>query len=412
MSKFFRVFLFLYTLQCIDCQITCEKAFSYMGCTTETEGNILQRGIVSDDAELNYISLVSCQLTEIQAESFEGLANLLTLDVSFNFLTTIQLGVLDNLNNVQTFNLSYNTITELPLGIFDQMTSLTSLDISNNQLSELVLGILDPMVYLRTLYLENNKLQGLPLGIFDKSRGLYEIDLSLNDMSTLPLGIFDSVPQIGIIDMTSSNFNDMPSGIFDENKALKELYLSSNGITVIPDLHFNDLTHLSLIDLSNNQLSQLADNTFARQTNLKYLNLSMNILIDATPVAYLQRLSTLDLSKNKLTYVPEFNTPSLKYLDISYNRITNFGSNVGMNIPRKLTTFKLHRNPWQCACLEQVLGILRRRRIAYEFSTYFNGKKPVCLVIKDKNNRCFRDNSKDQMLNTQYNAVLKKYPGV
>jgi Leucine-rich repeat (LRR) protein len=101
-------------------------------------------------------------------------------------------------------------------------------------------------------------------------------------------------------------------------------------LTKLPDkfanraIKFGDLTTLTTLDLSNNSLTQLPD-TFKNLTALTTLDLSNNSLTQL-PDAFenLTALTTLDLSNNPLTQLPGAfeNLTALTTLDLSNNSLT------------------------------------------------------------------------------------------
>lgn len=390
-------------------EFVCEKNANVVLCVADTANNILNRGIVSDDQDIQFASLSKCNIIDIEPQSFEGLVALENLDLSSNQLTSLKAGIFDNLAAVKYLNLSNNVIGEMAPQMFNQMTALDNIDLSNNQLIFIDGNVFEANVNLQAVKLSYNLFNGLPSEIFANTKNLGSVDLSHNDMSNLPDFIFEGLTALSHINLAYCNLVTLPTSIPAAN-ALTQLYLSGNSFTTISDNYFNDLGLLNVLDLSKNQISTLQENVFAALSSLKILNVSSNALNDLTPAASLPQLTTLDAAKNKINFLPMFNLPLVRYLDVSENRLTNFGTMVGMNIPKKLKTFRLHKNPWQCGCLEQVLTILRRKSISYEFSPFFEGKAPVCVIVKDKKAKCVRDNRNDEDLDLQYNNVIKKYP--
>lgn len=406
MLKILPFFVFILTA---NGEFVCEKNANVVSCVADTENNVLNKGIVSDDQEIQFASLSKCKIVDVEPQSFDGLVALENLDLSVNQLTSLKAGIFDNLNAVKYLNLSHNSIGDIAPQMFNQMTALDNIDLSNNQLIFIDGNVFEANTNLQSVKLSYNLFNGLPGEIFTNTKNLASIDLSHNDMSNLPDIIFEGLTALNHVNLAYSKLVTLPTSIPAEN-SLTQLYVAGNSITTVSDNYFNDFGLLNVLDLSKNQISTLQDNVFAALSSLKILNVSSNALNDLTPAASLQQLTTLDAANNKINFLPIFNLPLVRYLDVSGNRLTNFGTMVGMNIPKKLKTFRLHKNPWQCGCLEQALTILRRKSISYEFSPFFDGKVPVCVIVKDKKAKCVRDNRNDEDLDLQYNTVIKKYP--
>lgn len=387
----------------------------FTSCTTEDGAtNVLKPGDISDDPVKSQVSLRNCELINIELGGLGGLPALQILDISMNRLRNIRLGVLDNMHSLQMLNLSYNSIEALPLGLLDQMTDVKTIDLSHNKLVHIELGFLDPTQELTKLILAHNAIEGLPLGLFDKPAKIRHLDISYNKMDSLVLGIFDALKSVMRINLEYSEFSQMPSGIFDQSTELQYLYLSGNEISEIPERHFNDLKNLRYLDLSNNQLMELSNDVFSFLMNLKTLNLSMNQLSDINSIMPLPQINLLDVSSNRLQNLPEnfARKSTLKTLSISNNRFTNLGQ-LATIIPKGIKKMSINQNPWQCFCLEQIIRAFERRQINYKDDTYFEGKKPICVVINDKlTSRCLKDSNKDQQLYNTYMRAVKKYKNI
>ena len=118
-----------------------------------------------------------------------------------------------------------------------------------------------------------------------------------------------------------------------KEKELEALDLSSydlderEKLTIITDEVF-ELTHLKSLNLSHNRLSYLPD-FFANLPNLIFLYLSNNNLSKLPPsFTCLSNLSTLDLSENRLSSLPDFfgDIISLTTLDLRGNKLSSLPS--------------------------------------------------------------------------------------
>lgn len=241
----------------------------------------------------------------------------------------------------------YSARSELLCNIDITFLTCSSFD---DEINSLTKGIVSDNSEVQAIYLSNSKLSSVASDSFDGLPSLEVLDLSQNEIETLLLTTFESLNSVQVINMSYNNIIELPIGLFD------------------------NMISLTTLDISNNQLKNI------------------------TALANLPFLNTLDVSKNLVEDIPLLNLPELNSMDISNNRITNYGLGVGMNIPKKLSRFRLHNNPWQCGCLDQLLMILKRRKIQYAVKSYFNGEKPICVVLGDKVNRCIRDSSKNQQI--------------
>ena len=104
---------------------------------------------------------------------------------------------------------------------------------------------------------------------------------------------------------------------------LKHLFLGKNRIDKIQ--HLNHLTNLKVLDVQSNRLTSLSGDCFENLANLEELYLAHNAIgpdLEASQLAPLANLSTLDLSHNRLESLTPFAVlKKLEDLWISYNQI-------------------------------------------------------------------------------------------
>lgn len=108
-------------------KIVCPKCKSL-----SIKGNKLQKfpSVLSDTNTLEKLDLSENQITSIEDDAFDGLENLIELDLSFNLLQYLPTSI-GKLKKLKRLNLSGNDISSLPKE-FENLTSLESLDFNNN----------------------------------------------------------------------------------------------------------------------------------------------------------------------------------------------------------------------------------------------------------------------------------------
>ena len=129
-------------------------------------------------------------MNSLQADDFEGLSGLRTLNLIRVGLTTLPAGVFDQLGSLTRLSLTENMLTALPAGVFDQLSSLTTLYLAGNMLTALPAGVFAELSSLTTMELDRNPLSTLSAGMFTGLSSLTELDLYDIDLSTLPAGVF------------------------------------------------------------------------------------------------------------------------------------------------------------------------------------------------------------------------------
>ncbi|CAK1541014.1 unnamed protein product [Leptosia nina] len=351
---------------------------------------VLARGVVSDNNSTKEIDLSGCKISDVDYESFHRLPALTHLNLSQNLITRLKLGVLDGFKNLIHLDLSHNQLKTFPLGLFDQKPNLVYLDLSHNQLQALELGIFDPLSKLRFLDLSNNSLRGADIDpyIFDKSKRIKTLSFSTNDMSGAQDILLHAMTVLEKLDLEDCQLEELPAFALKSNMGtLKELNLSQNKLQEIRgDETFKHLTGLVSLNLTSNTIEMIGEAVFKPLNKLKVIALRDN-RIKQLPETVFQNmpLSNIDLSRNLIEFIPvnAFRGTKTKNLNLSSNRFTYLQDNFCLELRNSgafVNKFYFNDNPWQCACLRQLLNEVRRFDIVYN-NAKFDGQHPVCVEV-------------------------------
>ncbi|WP_235299665.1 TIR domain-containing protein [Portibacter marinus] len=165
---------------------------------------------------------------------------------------------------------------------------------------------------------------------------LIHLDLSHNSIHEISKDF-----GIGALQYFNLSNNNLKQITFQRNfPNLRELLLSNNKLETL-DLPFNNM--VTKVSLDGNQLESLNDINLPNSIQildlqhnllknvdfdklplrLLHLNLSRNLLSDYIEITKLVSLSTIDLSNNSLTTIPNFSKTQLKKVKLSNNNISN-----------------------------------------------------------------------------------------
>lgn len=211
---------------------------------------------------------------------------------------------------------------------------LEQLDLSSNRLDLISKEAFESLTRLEELNLSrnmlNNNLQSNSKALQYLSR-LKSLDLSMNGLSHDTAKLYlQSKPSLNQLKMTGNALTRLTHNLFKDNKGLSAVTIDDNLISVIDPGTFEPLSRLETLNLAKNNLANICDFNLRQ---VKHLNLSMNSVefFLTHEDDHMYSLEILDLSYNKLLHfpiVPKRN--HLKYLYLQYNMLGTLTSEVTM----------------------------------------------------------------------------------
>ncbi|VVC96999.1 unnamed protein product, partial [Leptidea sinapis] len=270
---------------------------------------------------LTSLSLSNNQISQLNSRAFTSLNHLLQLDLEGNYLTTI-------------------TSDSLP-------SSLTVLKVSNNFLYELSCDLVQNLPRLQILHIRHN-LISFELNdtcVSNKMKKLEKIDLSNNKINGYKDVFLFREVQVRQIILDLNELTFVPKFLVSNNR-IERVSLSYNKLSTVAREIFialkNSLEHL---EIEHNKLSYLPD-SLAQVLRLRHLSLAYNQLEESPQLP--SRIQTLSLAGNFLTSMPSalqaLEPGSIRYLDLSYNRISNLFSHEFRDWSTSLGTINLKGN--------------------------------------------------------------------
>ncbi|XP_037872935.1 chaoptin [Bombyx mori] len=267
--------------------------------------------------------------------SFQHRLQLKQLILDFNDFTAIPPFVMDS-GRLEKLSISYNKLSYVSDAMIHALKrDLERLELDYNEIA-ILSGSVKEMVRLKHLSLAYNHLEE----INDLPPNLYSLSLSGNFLLTFPVGLSTLSPaSLAYLDLGYNQISVLsPESFGVWSEALVTLNLKGNRITQLVAGSFPLTLPLRELVLSFNDLYYVDPNAFANLTMLQVLELSSTLFSGEFPVSsYFDNLTWLSLDNNNVHYVSSGdlqNFPSLQYLNLEFNKITEFPSEVTLTSDR------------------------------------------------------------------------------
>ena len=304
---------------------------------------------------LNVLILRENLIEKVTPFTFTGMDNLISIDLSKNYIRDIEPNVFNN-NYLNEVNMSSNLLKELEAETFVNLPILEILDLSHNNINNIQNGAFDAIPRLKRLYLNHNRLSSYKGDFFanmDNDTDLHTLDLSYNELTYLYPESFQYHPQLSMVNFAHNKFSFFPTQFIRNLKYLKSLKLDYNLIKTIDDEDFANLESLQDLDLSHNDLNTVSGTAFQNSSQLQRINLSHNRISDMKSDTFLGTIRLiLDLSYNNLSDIPRgmFQRPKvmrLQSIDLSYNKFNRIPVDVLQSQYFYLDVLKISHNDIQ-----------------------------------------------------------------
>ncbi|TRZ00082.1 hypothetical protein DNTS_004636 [Danionella cerebrum] len=334
-----------------------------------------------------------------------NLPHLTKLDLSFNYdlkryPTTIKLSPeFANLTSLRSLHIRGLVFQQIDNDTFESIYNLQNLTLLDMGTNFIVRATSDVFEHVRVIYLSENRLYpitvnraitkewndnlklspalpfmsesrrpdrsfNLPKYLIKPECYIYGrvLDLSRNNLFLISPQQFESYGNISCLNLSGNGFSTAPNGSeFTTLPDIKYLDLSFNKIDLAYDNAFQELQSLEVLDLSYNTHYFTVEgvthnfNFLKNLPSLKVLNISFNRIYTLTTKALQSKsLQELQFQNNNLgkmwrtkdrTYHRIFSLlTNLTHLDLAYNMIGTIPSLVFKNLPRSIQHLRLSHN--------------------------------------------------------------------
>lgn len=225
------------------------------------------------------LSLANCSIRSISSESFDGLSNVLTLNMENNFVRHIPAYAFTALNKSLAYmNFAANQLKHIDVSKTFAGLKLETLNLFNNSISSIT-GKLSDMKYLELLYLQNNLLHEVKVETFGNLTCLKVLDLFNNSIEHIEEGTFDNYVNLNKLHMGHNKVKHLPKGIFDDAISLSRLYIYANDIETLDETIFEKCKMLKWLEIQNNNLTKINRLSFTSDV-LEFIKLEYNNVSD------------------------------------------------------------------------------------------------------------------------------------
>ncbi|VDN50036.1 unnamed protein product [Dracunculus medinensis] len=208
----------------------------------------IPNGLFAELNKLETLLMIGCSLTKINNGTFQGLHNLIELDLRINLIDEIECGSFRASEKLRKLSLGGNYLNTTKNCTWNGLHELVSLDLGWNELA-----IIDNVSFT-------------PL-----SKSLTVLDLRHN---TKLNSLFIHLISLKELDLNTAKLNTIESDSFKyQANSLEKLDLSNNNLKTLPVDALKSLKHLKYLDLSSNKW--ICDdrlkkgNTWPSEKNLK-----------------------------------------------------------------------------------------------------------------------------------------------
>ncbi|KAK5863761.1 hypothetical protein PBY51_000767 [Eleginops maclovinus] len=237
----------------------------------------IKDGVFDNATNLVWVVLFQNQLDsdKIGKNVFSKLKHLDRLLLDRNELTRVP----PNLpNSIRDLRLGHNKISKIPSKSFEGMANLATLDLQANVIED-VGDVLKGLKTLTLLDMKKNKLRKIPDHLPERLQQLY---LDFNEIERVPAGFLNMNPKLLFVRLAHNKLTDkgLPSSVFNVS-TLVELDLSFNKLEKIPVVSRN----LENFYVQANKIKEFSLSSFCETTDMTNFSSLRMLRLDANEIS-------------------------------------------------------------------------------------------------------------------------------
>ncbi|XP_076301903.1 uncharacterized protein LOC143220034 [Lasioglossum baleicum] len=308
---------------CLTCSCSTTNDASIVNCNEKYLGNkdVLYSYLLMLDRALAFDKLIlsNNNIINLSEDLLKALKSLKSLDLSENWIENIHTRSFNDLYRLENLNFSKNNLATFDTSLLKALPTLLTLDLSYNHIHLIERTIDGTVTKVISLNLSHNNISQIPKNLFDSLSNLQYLDLSFNQIHSLEDIDLEYLHSLKVLHVNNNFLTSLDIRIFP--KSVIELFA---GYNLIKEIYYTPC-QIKVLNIEFNHISQIQSNITALK-ELHSLNISGNEISNFPKVSF-QNLKTLDLTCNKLAYIPEtlstINLPSLVEFNVSKNPIQN-----------------------------------------------------------------------------------------
>ena len=297
-------------------------------------------------AQITTLDLQRNVLADLSSDFFLLFPNLQVLDWSRNHVRQLTPATFEVMPRLRRLSLTHNLVEDLPADIFAALTQLQQLQLQENAITHVHEHCFRALSSLQHLDLSDNPLAHLPPTLFAPLTALTELRLDRARVGSIDTNLFEHNTMLQLLRLTNNQLTTLPASALTTLTRLERLFLNDNGFEALPGGLLSPLTNLLHLSIRRNKVTRVAASDLAALTRLQHLALEGNPLhhIPEDLLTAMPNLLVLDLHGCDLSSVPPTlfqPSPGLSRIVLAMNNLDSFAS---ANVLRNLTSLDLSGN--------------------------------------------------------------------
>ncbi|XP_029042113.2 protein phosphatase 1 regulatory subunit pprA-like [Osmia bicornis bicornis] len=257
-----------------------------------------------ESPSLKCVSIANSDIRFLEEGSFDGLPNLIYLNLEGNFIPPNKLFSFGNISNITALSLNdqrRNSYYDTVLQVNTVYPKLLYLNLRNTKISRITNTVINPFPQLSYLDLSNNTIT------------------SFNFVQ-----LWNNLISLNLADNNIKNIGDGYDLDLKGLSSLEHLSIAHNVISYISGTAFNHTVKLRYLNISDNYVTAFSTELFTPLNSLEVLILDNNKFNDI-PLIMSSNITTLSMNCNNITYLmssPLETLPHLRKLSLAGNRIS------------------------------------------------------------------------------------------